>query len=98
MANELCFSSFVRHLTLLFCTIHYTLAVLRFKYSTVAEFSYRLAFISAAFTYGIVVFKAYRTKIQRGYAGNIQQQAMGLLGDENVQYLSECPALRNERF
>ena len=53
-----------------------------------AQFSYRLAFLSAAVTYGIVVFKAYRAKMQRGQAGSPQHLVMGLLADENVQYLS----------
>jgi len=52
-----------------------------------AELSYRLAFLSAAATYGIVVFKAYRAKLQRGQTGNPQQQVLALVGDENVQYL-----------
>ncbi|KAI5784994.1 hypothetical protein DFH27DRAFT_636027 [Peziza echinospora] len=55
--------------------------------STIAQFSYRLAFLSAAVTYGIVVFKAYRGKLARGGQGSPQQQALALLGDENVQYL-----------
>jgi len=79
-----------RHLTLLLSTIYYTIAVVRFNAgSAVAQFSYRLAFLSAAITYGIVVFKAYRAKTQRGQAGNPQQQVLSLLGDENVQYLGK---------
>lgn len=79
----------IRHLTLLLSTLRYTLAVVRFNTgSTVAQFTYRLAFLSAAVTYGIVVFKAYRAKIQKGQGGNPQQQALSLLSDENVQYLS----------
>ena len=81
---------FYRHLTLLLSTIYYTIAVVRFNaVSGVAGFSYRLAFLSAAVTYGIVVFKAYRAKMQRGGAGSPQQQVLSLLGDENVQYLGK---------
>jgi hypothetical protein len=76
------------HLTLLLCTIRYSISVVRFNStSTMAQFSYRLAFLSAAVTYGIVVFKAYRGKLAKGGQGTAQQQALALLGDENVQYL-----------
>lgn len=88
LVQTLQFSWFMGHLTLLLSTVYYTIAVVRFNaISGVAEFSYRLAFLSAAVTYGIVVFKAYRAKMQRGQAGNPQQQVLSLLGDENVQYL-----------
>lgn len=52
--------------------------------STGAKISYRLAFISAVVTYGIVVFKQYRSKLQKG-AGGLQPAA--LANDENIQYL-----------
>jgi len=88
LVKTLQFSWFMGHLFLLLCTIRYTVAVVRFNAgSTFAQFTYRVAFLSAAVTYGIVVFKAYRAKIQKGQGGNPQQQAMSLLGDENVQYL-----------
>lgn len=50
-----------------------------------AKISYRLAFISAAVTYGIVVYKAYRARMRGG--ARPQQGALALAGDENVQYL-----------
>ena len=56
-------------------------------YSRWAQFSYRLAFISAVATYGIVVFKAYRARMKPGTKP--QQMALTLLADENVQYLCE---------
>lgn len=56
-------------------------------YSTSARYSYRLAFISAAVTYGIVVYKGH---LARGLGGgNIPTIALRLLADENVQYLGE---------
>lgn len=88
LVKTLQFGWFMGHLTLLLCTIRYTIAVVRFNAgSSFAQFVYRVAFLSAAVTYGIVVFKAYRAKIQKGQGGNPQQQAMSLLSDENVQYL-----------
>lgn len=88
LVQTLQFGWFMGHLTLLLSTIYYTIAVVRFNAtSAVAQFGYRLAFLSAAVTYGIVVFKAYRAKMQRGQGGNPQQQVLSLLGDENVQYL-----------
>lgn len=71
---------------LLLCTLRYGLSYVFFNYySTWAKLSYRTAFISAAATYGIVVFKAYRARARTGKAppgGNL-----ALITDENVQYL-----------
>ena len=80
------FGWFVGHVTLLLCTLRYGLSYITFHpYSTWARYSYRTAFIAAAATYGIVVYKAYRA---RARAGNRQQGGpMALAGDENVQYL-----------
>jgi len=50
-----------------------------------ATFTYRLAFLSAVATYGIVVFKAYRARVKPG--ANPASTALMLLSDENVQYL-----------
>ena len=54
-------------------------------YSRMAQFSYRTSFIAAAVTYGIVVYKTWRSRSKVGakYPGG----ALGLAGDENVQYL-----------
>lgn len=54
-------------------------------YSAWARYSYRTAFVAAAATYGIVVYKAYRA---RARVGSRQQGGIiALAGDENVQYL-----------
>ena len=85
------FGWFVGHLTLLFCTLRYGLSYVTFNSaSRWAIFSYRTAFVSAAATYGIVVYKAYRARARSG--GRQQGGALALAGDENVQYLgtSEC--------
>lgn len=50
-----------------------------------AQFSYRLAFISAALTYGIVVYKTFRARQKVG--AKYPSSILGLASDENVQYL-----------
>ena len=57
-----------------------------------AQFSYRTAFISAAVTYGIVVYKSFRARAKTG--SKIPGGAVGLLADENVQYLGKYPQVR----
>ena len=86
MPNKLRFGWFIGHLTLLFCAIRYGLSYITFNsFSRWASFSYRTAFVAAAATYGIVVYKAYRA---RARAGNRPQGgALAIAGDENVQYL-----------
>ena len=85
------FAWFVGHLTLLFCTLRYGLSYIPFNYnSRWAQFSYRTAFLSAAATYGIVVYKGFRA---RARAGNKQPGGnLGLITDENVQYLCRFTA------
>ena len=56
-------------------------------YSTWAKISYRTAFIAAAATYGIVVFKAYRARMRAG--SRSQGGVLSLATDENVQYLGK---------
>ncbi|KAL7273800.1 Transmembrane nucleoporin [Rhizina undulata] len=94
LAQTLQFAWFVGHLTLLITTIRYAIDAVKFtresSYTAVA--AYRLAFLSAAATYGIVVYKAYRPKVRNGQmmAGGLlvnPQQVLKVLGDENVQYL-----------
>jgi hypothetical protein len=70
--------------------VRYSLSYITFNYySRWAKISYRLAFISAAVTYGIVVYKQY---IARGKLnGGIPNILLKLLGDENVQYLGRYP-------
>jgi hypothetical protein len=70
---------------LLLCVFRYSLSYITFNYySRWAQVSYRLAFVSAAATYGIVVYKAYRARLR---AGAKQQGVLMLASDENVQYL-----------
>ncbi|KAI4096269.1 MAG: hypothetical protein LQ348_001186 [Seirophora lacunosa] len=86
LAQTLQFGWFVGHLTLLFCSLRYSLSYIFFKsYSRWARFSYRTAFVAAAATYGIVVYKAFRARARS--SGRQQPGGLALLGDENVQYL-----------
>lgn len=76
------------HLTLLLSVARYILSYITFNsYSSSAQVSYRLAFLSAAATYGIVVYKGHiaRGRLQGTPAGI----ALKLITDENVQYLGE---------
>jgi hypothetical protein len=76
------------HLTLLLSVFRYSLSFIFFNYySSAARISYRLAFISAAVTYGIVVYKGH---FARGVSGSVPQIVTKLISDENVQYLGEC--------
>jgi len=56
-------------------------------YARMAQLSYRTAFIAAAVTYGIVVYKTLRARARskQAAAGGV----LGLVGDENVQYLGK---------
>jgi hypothetical protein len=74
-------------LSLLFCIVRYSLSYITFNYySKWAQFSYRTAFISAAVTYGIVVYKAFRARSRAG--SKPQGSVLSLVSDENVQYLA----------
>ncbi|KAJ5240744.1 uncharacterized protein N7469_002335 [Penicillium citrinum] len=85
LAQTLQFAWFVGHLTLLLSVFRYSLSFITFNYySSWAVFTYRLAFISAAVTYGIVVYKGH---FARGVQGNVPQIITKLISDENVQYL-----------
>jgi hypothetical protein len=75
-------------LTLLFCIARYGLSYITFNYySKWAQFSYRTAFIAAAATYGIVVYKAFRARARAGRGA--QGGYLALASDENVQYLGQ---------
>lgn len=90
LAQTLQFGWFASHLTLLLTTLRYTISFVKFNTSTrTAQVSYRLAFLSAAITYGIVVYKAYRARIKQAGANRLalQQHLLDMTGDENVQYL-----------
>ncbi|KUJ17054.1 uncharacterized protein LY89DRAFT_70489 [Mollisia scopiformis] len=87
LAQTLQFAWFVGHLTLLFCIARYGLSYITFNYySRWARFSYRTAFVSAAVTYGIVVYKAFRARSRPG--AKAPPSALALVADENVQYLA----------
>ena len=82
------FAWFCGHVTLLLCTLRYALSYIMFHpYARWAQFSYRTAFVAAAATYGIVVFKGYRA---RQKSGKGQGSPLALAGDENVQYLGKA--------
>ncbi|KAI9745794.1 MAG: hypothetical protein M1818_000475 [Claussenomyces sp. TS43310] len=86
LAQTLQFAWFVGHLSLLFCIARYGLSYITLNYySKWAQFSYRTAFISAALTYGIVVYKAFRARSRAG--SRPQGSILALAADENVQYL-----------
>ncbi|KAK1087887.1 Transmembrane nucleoporin [Friedmanniomyces endolithicus] len=85
LASTLQFAWFIGHVTLLLCTFRYGLSYITLNYySRWSQFSYRTAFVAAAATYGIVVFKAFRAKQKSGKAMGSPVQ---MIGDENVQYL-----------
>ena len=87
LVQTLQFAWFAGHVTLLLASVRYTLSYLTFHASSKwAIFSYRTAFVAAAATYGIVVYKGYRA---RAKSGKGQGSPVALLGDENVQYLGE---------
>lgn len=86
LAQTLQFAWFIGHVTLLGSVFRYLLSYVTFNYySGAAQVSYRLAFVSAAVTYGIVVYKGH---IARGrLQGSLPNVVLKLAGDENVQYL-----------
>jgi hypothetical protein len=87
LAQTLQFAWFAGHLTLLFCIARYGLSYITFNsYSRWARFSYRTAFVSAAVTYGIVVYKAFRARARS--SNKPAQSPLALAADENVQYLA----------
>ncbi|UKZ82685.1 hypothetical protein TrVFT333_010480 [Trichoderma virens FT-333] len=87
LAQTLQFAWFVGHLTLILTTSRYTLSWLFMNYySGMAQFSYRTSFAAAALTYGIVVYKTQRARAKTGT--KVPNGALGLLADENVQYLA----------
>jgi hypothetical protein len=85
LAQTLQFAWFSGHLVLILCIFRYSFSYITFNYySGWARFTYRLSFLSAALTYGIVVYKTWRA---RQKVGAKNPGALGLLADENVQYL-----------
>ncbi|KAG7410573.1 Nucleoporin POM33 [Fusarium oxysporum f. sp. rapae] len=87
LAKTLQFGWFVGHLTLILTTGRYFLSWIRMNYYTrMAQLSYRTAFIAAAVTYGIVVYKTMRARAKTG--ARAAPSPMALLADENIQYLA----------
>jgi hypothetical protein len=92
LAQTLQFAWFAGHVTLLLTTLRYSLSYITFNSaSRWARFSYRTAFVAAAVTYGIVVFKGYRA---RAKSGKGQGSPLQLIGDENVQYLGKSYTMK----
>lgn len=86
LAQTLQFAWFAGHVFLLLATLRYSFSYITFNSaSRWAAFSYRVAFLSATVTYGIVVYKAYRARMRQGKQSGI----FALATDENVQYLSK---------
>ena len=56
-------------------------------YGRMAQFCYRVTFLAAAATYGIVVYKSFRARVRTGQA--LPNGVIGMLADENIQYLGE---------
>lgn len=87
LAKTLQFAWFAGHLTLILATFRYSFSWLRMNYyGGMAQFCYRTSFIAAALTYGIVVYKTQRARAKTNTLG--PNSYIGLLADENVQYLA----------
>ncbi|PHH63623.1 hypothetical protein CDD81_5604 [Ophiocordyceps australis] len=86
LAKTLQFAWFVGHLTLITSTIIYAFSWIRMNYySRSGQTSYRTAFLAAAVTYGIVVFKTQRARAKTNT--KLPGGVFGLFADENIQYL-----------
>ena len=76
------------HLTLILSVVRYSLSWIRFNYhATWAVLSYRLTFISAAVTYGIVVYKTIRASRKPSAKPSELPMPLNHLADENLQYM-----------
>ncbi|KAK5658365.1 hypothetical protein OQA88_2341 [Cercophora sp. LCS_1] len=85
LAQTLQFAWFSGHATLILCIFRYFFSWIRFNTaSRMAQFCYRLTFLAAAGTYGIVVYKTWRARQKTGAK---QPGPLGYLTDENIQYL-----------
>lgn len=77
-------------MTLLLCVSRYLLSWIRMNYyGGMAQFCYRTTFIAASVTYGIVVYKTFRARSKTGQM--LPNGIVGLLSDENIQYLGTWP-------
>src|SRR5437667_8802692 len=88
------FAWFSGHMILLLCVFRYALSYVFFNwYGTAARISYRTAFVAAAVTYGIVVYKGYRARMR---SGNRPLSPLSMAADENVQYFCESSSTHAE--
>jgi hypothetical protein len=88
LAQTLQFAWFVGHVSLLLCAVRFGISYITFHSSSRwAKISYRTAFVAAAVTYGIVVYKGYRARMRQGKPTGV----LALLTDENIQYLGNRP-------
>ncbi len=62
-------------------------------YGGMAVFCYRTSFVAAALTYGIVVYKTQKALAKNGT--QLSGGVVGLLRDENIQYLRTFPSGRS---
>ncbi|KAL1972743.1 hypothetical protein VTN31DRAFT_7157 [Thermomyces dupontii] len=87
LAQTLQFAWFVGHVVLLLSVFRYSLSYMFFNYySRPAMIAYRLGFLMAAFTYGIVVHRQHF--VYGKLSGTPLQIVAKLLSDENVRYLA----------
>ncbi|KAL9050548.1 MAG: hypothetical protein Q9162_006575 [Coniocarpon cinnabarinum] len=87
LAETLQFGWFCGHVTMLLCALSYGLTYITFRTASGwARFNYRTAYVAAAATYSIVVYKSFRARARQGKGG---QSPLALVADENVQYLGE---------
>ncbi|KIW93987.1 uncharacterized protein Z519_05302 [Cladophialophora bantiana CBS 173.52] len=87
LVKTLQFAWFIGHLYLILCVLRYTSLWIHLKcYDGTARFCYRTAFISAATTYGIAVYKilCFRTRTSQKVPGS----ALSIAAYETVQYLA----------
>lgn len=85
LAKTLQFAWFSGHATLMFCIVRYFLSwIVMNYYGRWAQFSYRVTFLAAAVTYGIVAYKTWRARQKTGAK---HPGPLGYLAEENTQYL-----------
>ncbi|PHH51268.1 Nucleoporin POM33 [Ceratocystis fimbriata CBS 114723] len=86
LAKTLQFAWFSGHVMLIFSTLLYMFQFIKFNTSGgFARFTYRVGFLSAILTYGIVVYKSFMARQKLG--SRAPSGIMTIVGDENVQYM-----------
>lgn len=63
-------------------------------YSGIAQFCYRTTFLAASITYGIVVYKTFKARAKTGQ--KMPNGILGLISDENIQYLGKQKEKKKE--